>query len=279
MILWFNGTLHASSTGLVDALDHGLTVGDGGFETCEILSGRAFALTRHIRRLEHTARGLGIEPPPEDTLREAVSAVEQAWLAAYGQDFGRLRITWTAGPGPLGSERIPGEGTLIVAAGHAAAPAPVKVQVVPYTRNERSAVAGLKTTSYAENVVALAYAAERGAGEAIFANTRGELCEGTGTNVFIERDGVLLTPPLDAGPLAGITRALVLEWAAEAGVEAREQSLPLEAIHECDHAALTSSTRGMVPIIAVDGRELEPGPATLAFAAEFDRRSRAQIDP
>ena len=87
--------------------------------------------------------------------------------------------------------------------------------MVPWVRNERSAVAGLKTTSYAENVVALAYAKERGAIEAVFANTRGELCEGTGSNVFVVRDGVVWTPPLDSGCLAGITRALAVEWCRE----------------------------------------------------------------
>ena len=83
--------------------------------------------------------------------------------------------------------------------------------VVPWPRNERSAVAGLKTTSYAENVVALAHATERGAGEAIFANLAGNLCEGTGSNVFVGVDGRLVTPPLSSGCLAGITRELVLE--------------------------------------------------------------------
>ena len=88
---------------------------------------------------------------------------------------------------------------------------------MPWVRNERAATAGLKTTSYAENVIALASRQEPGALEAIFANTRGELCEATGSNVFVVIDGVVRTPPLDSGCLAGITRELVLEWCRATG--------------------------------------------------------------
>ena len=87
-----------------------------------------------------------------------------------------------------------------------------KVVVVPWTRNERAATAGLKTTSYADNVVALAHAKARGATEALLMNTAGLLCEGTGSNVFVVLDGELVTPPLSSGCLAGVTRALVIEW-------------------------------------------------------------------
>ncbi|WP_420114719.1 aminotransferase class IV [Pseudactinotalea sp.] len=277
-LLFVDGTFHDPRTPLVSALDHGVTVGDGVFETCELIDGRTFALTRHVQRLQRSAEGLGLDAPDESRVRAAVDAVEQRWQADGG-GMGRLRITWTAGYGPLGSDRLAGAGTLIVAAGGARPAGPVRVAVAPWVRNERSAIAGLKTTSYAENVVALAYAKERGAGEAILGNTRNELCEGTGTNVFLEVDGGFVTPPLDSGALAGVTRALVLEWASDAGIEVREEARPLAAIHATRHAALTSSTRGMTPIVAVDDRELEPGPLTLRMGEEFHRRSREQLDP
>lgn len=278
-LLLVDDEFHDPRTPLLSALDHGVTVGDGVFETCELLEdGVTFALTRHLQRLERSATGLGLEPPPQDRVRHAVGRVEERWRAEGG-GLGRLRITWTAGFGPLGSDRVPGEGTLVVAAGPAREPGPVRVAVAPWVRNERSAIAGLKTTSYAENVVALAWARERGADEAVLANTRDELCEGTGTNVFVETDGEILTPPLSSGCLAGVTRALVLRWAGDAGVPVRETSLPLDAIRTAPHAALTSSTRGMTPIVAVDDRTLEPGPLTLAMATEFRRRSREQLDP
>lgn len=280
MIVWFNGSLQPTSAGLIDALDHGLTVGDGVFETCEIRQGRVFALTRHVHRLVRSATGLVISRPDVDQVRAAVDQVMEQWCAQSSTDeLGRLRITWTDGPGPLGSERLDTPGTLVVAAGPTQAPTPVRVRVVPWTRNERSAVVGLKTTSYAENARALAYAAEHGDGEAIFGNNRDELCEGTGTNVFIESGGVLYTPPLDSGCLAGITRELVLEWAGDYGIEVRERTMPLPAIQEAEHAALTSSTRGLVPIAAVDGRALQPGPATLRLGPEFTARSVREVDP
>ena len=113
--------------------------------------------------------------------------------------------------------------------------------IVPWTRNENGALAGLKTISYAANVRALAYAHERGAGEAIFANTQGNLCEATGSNVFLVRDGVLITPPPSAGCLLGVTRALLLELGARgSGIATEERDVPIDA--------LAQSRRG-VPVV------------------------------
>lgn len=277
-LLYVDGAFRSPREPMISALDHGLTVGDGVFETCELRAGGAFALTRHLRRLEHSAAGLGLDAPDEGRIRDAVEAVVARWVADGG-GHGRLRITWTAGYGPLGSDRSPGADTLIVAAGPTKDPGPMAVAVAPWVRNERSAVAGLKTTSYAENVVALAYAHRMGANEAVFGNTRDELCEGTGTNVFIETEGEILTPPLASGCLAGVTRALVLAWAADAGIPVVERVLPLSTLHTTPHAALTGSTRGMTPIVAVDERVLQPGPLTLAMGEEYQRRALEDIDP
>lgn len=279
LILWFDGRLRDPATPLVQAVDHGFTVGDGVFETCEVVQGRVFALTRHLARLRRSASGLGLSLPSEDVVRSAVGEVADAWAASAGQAPGRLRITVTGGPGPLGSDRGEAAPTLVVAAAGARPPGPVRVHVVPWTRNERSAVAGLKTTSYAENVVALARAREQGADEAIFANSRDELCEGSYSNILVETGSELLTPPLSSGCLAGVTRELVLEWAADSGVPVREVTLPLSAIHEARHAALTSSLKGVVPIVAVDGRPLTPGPLTERMSDVFDARRAETIDP
>lgn len=275
VVLWFGGRLRDPEEPIVRATDHGLTVGDGVFETCELAAGQPHALTRHLRRLERSALGLGLAPPDPDEVRAAVGAVAAEW----GEGMGRVRILWTAGPGPLGSGAAWGPGTLVVSASAAALPRPVSVAVAPWVRNERSAVAGLKTTSYAENVRALAWAHEQGADEAILGNTRGELCEGTGTNVFLELDGVLATPPLASGCLAGVTRELVLEWALAEGVEIGERTLALEEIHRAPAVALTSATRGMVPVTAVDGRRIEAGPLTARVAEIYVRRHAAEMDP
>jgi branched-chain amino acid aminotransferase len=270
--LWVDGRVVADETPVVRADDHGLVVGDGVFETCRVERSGVFALTRHLRRLKASADGLGLDYD-EDRVREGVAAV-----IANAPGRGRLRITITAGPSPYGSGRGGAEPTVLVALAPLRDWAPADdVVVVPWTRNERAATAGLKTTSYADNVVALAYAHERGAAEAIFANTRGELCEGTGSNVFFEYDGRLVTPPLSTGCLAGITRELLLEWVPEID----EVTLPVETLARSREAFLTSTTRDVQAIRTVDGRALDdaPGPLTRRAAEVFARLSAADLDP
>ena len=204
MKAWVDGALVDLAQARVSILDHGLLVGDGVFETLRVYRGTPFAWTRHLERLYTSARGLGIEPPDAALLRAAASDV----LAANALVEGRLRITVTAGIAPPGSGRGNAPPTAFVVA-FPIEPAATRIDVVtvPWTRNEKGAIAGLKTISYAANVRALAYAHERDAGEAIFANTQGNLCEATGSNVFVVRDGALLTPPASAGR-AGRTSAL-----------------------------------------------------------------------
>lgn len=274
--VWVDGLLTSAEEAHVSALDHGLTVGDGVFETCKITNGVPFALTRHLRRLERSATGLGLPCPEEGWLRQAVGEV----LAAGALPLGRLRITWTAGRGPLGSDRYPGPGTLLVAAAPTAPwPQQVTAVTVPWTRNERSATAGLKTTSYADNVVALRAARERGAHEALMANTRGQLCEGTGTNVLVTVDGELLTPPLSSGCLAGITRELLLEWAGEEGLPVREADVDMELLADAEEVLLASSSRDIQPLTVLDGRHLVTGEIGRAAVELFTRRSAADMDP
>ncbi|GAA1896628.1 aminotransferase class IV [Lapillicoccus jejuensis] len=278
---WVNGALVDPAEASLSAVDHGVTVGDGVFETAKVVDGRPFALTRHLDRLDRSVAGLGL--PPVDRAR-VLAGVKAVLDATDPIAFGRLRFTVTGGAGPLGSDRTGSELTYIVtSAPQALPPASGKVTVVPWTRNERAATAGLKTTSYADNVIALARAKEVGAMEAIFANTRDELCEATGSNVFVVPDsasGLVLTPPLDAGPLAGITRGLVLEWGRAAGVDVREQALPLDVLRTADEVFLTSSIKDVFPVHAVDDRELPaPGPVTARLAEVFAARSAEDVDP
>lgn len=274
--VWLDGVLVDAAEAQVSALDHGLTVGDGVFETCKVVDGVPFALTRHLRRLARSAEGMGLPAPDDAMLHQAVADV----VGVFPIPFGRLRITWTAGPGPLGSDRYPGNGTLLVAATPVAPwPDDVAAATVPWTRNERSATAGLKTTSYAENVVALLAARERGASEALLANTRGELCEGTGSNVVVILDGELLTPPLESGCLAGITRELLLEWGRAEGLPVREQTLPFDVLQEAPEVLLTSSTRDVQPLALLDGRRLQRGELGRAAAELLARCSARDPDP
>ena len=272
-VVWLNGAIVPESVACVSVRDHGLLVGDGVFESVRITAGQAFAVGRHLARLARSAAALGLELPGTGELREAVGAV----LAATGIVEGRLRITATSGRGGFSSARPSGPATVVVAAEESPPWSPhVAVITVPWPRNERGAVAGVKTISYAENVRALQRAHAAGAGEAIFANTRGELCEGTGTNVFLVLEGRLLTPPLSAGCLAGVTRDLALEI-----TDATEQTVPLAALAEAQEAFLTSTTRNVHPISAVDGAPLPacPGPATSGAQQAFADLMAETLDP
>ena len=263
-------------TPAISVLDHGLTVGDGVFETVKAVHGRPFALSRHLNRLSSSAKGLGLPEPDHDLVRTAVSTV----LADVRDPLVRIRITWTAGPAPLGSDRgDPADyagPTLVVAVSDGVSRADsVAVATVPWPRNERGAVAGLKTTSYAENVVALADAHRRGASEAVFANTRGVLCEGTGSNIFYVLDGQVVTPTLSSGCLAGVTRALVIQWC-----DVVESDGPMEVLQQADEVFLAGTTRDVQPVHRVDERDLgAAGPLTQQVVETFARRAAENEDP
>lgn len=258
----------------VSAFDHGLTVGDGVFETVLVVDGRPYALSRHLARLAISAQGLLLPSPDLDLVRRATQELLAATDSASGPH--RLRITYTGGPSPLGSERGQGPQTLFLATAPVAKRAASSaIATVPWTRNERGALAGLKTTSYADNVVALAYAHDRGADEAIFANTAGDLCEGTGSNVVVAVGGRLVTPPLSSGCLAGVTRALVLEWCS-----VDEAAVSMADFRSADEVFLTSTTRDVHPVHAVDGRTLvAPGPMTAAAMSSYAAHAADGIDP
>ena len=257
----------------ISVLDHGFTVADGVFETLKVVPEGAFALTRHLRRLAESARALGLADPDPGVIRDAVAAV----LHGAPRDvLGRLRITYTGGVAPLGSDRGDAVPTLVVAFAPVTPwPATTTAVTVPWPRNERSALAGVKSTSYAENVIALQRAHAAGASEALLENTRGELCEGTGTNVFIVLEGRLLTPPLSSGCLAGITRELVIEWFG-----AVEEPLPMDVLTVADEVLLTSSTRDVHPVVRVDAREWPgAGPIGTDLRSAFSTRAADDIDP
>ncbi|MFJ3664278.1 aminotransferase class IV [Streptomyces sp. NPDC090119] len=273
MSIWLDGALRDATTASVSVFDHGLTVGDGVFETLKAVDGKPFALTRHLDRLTRSARGLGLPDPDHDEVARACAAV----LAANPMPLGRLRVTYTGGQAPLGSERGAHGPTLVVAVSETTRrPDSTAVVTVPWVRNERGALTGLKTTSYAENVVALARAREQGASEALFANSVGQLCEGTGSNVFVVLDGEIHTPPVPSGCLAGITRALTVQWTG-----AKETDLPLDVLERADEIFLTSSLRDVQAVHRVDGRELPgaPGPVTAKAMRIFEERSAADANP
>lgn len=256
----------------ISVADHGFTVGDGVFEAVKVVRGEPFALTRHLRRLARSATALGLPEPDEAVVREGVAAV----LGAEPRETGRLRITFTGGPAPMGSGRADHAPTLVVAVSDLApSAAMVDVHVVDQPRNERGVLAGVKSTSYAENVVALAEAARHGAQEAVFGNLAGHLCEGTGSNVGYVVGGEVRTPTLASGCLAGITRELMLEWA-----EVVEVDEPLAVVAGADEVFLMSTTRDVQPVRRWAGRELPaPGPVTRHLQERWREREAEQPDP
>ena len=272
-LVWIDGKLVGASEATVSVFDHGLTVGDGVFETLKAVDRQPFATRRHLERLRRSADGLGLRLPyTEHELGVAMSQV----LASHDAGLLRVRITVTGGAAPLGSERSVANATVVVAAGPLAAAAPsTAVRVAPWPRNERGAMAGIKTTSYAENVVALAYAKARGATEAIFATTTDLLCEGTGSNVFVGVGGRLLTPPLASGCLAGVTRDLVLE-----ATDAIEEDIPMATFLAADEVFLTSTGRDVQPVHQVDDRTLPTlGPITETAIRAFRQLAASTPDP
>jgi branched-chain amino acid aminotransferase len=275
--VWVDGELRPGGASGLSPFDHGFTVGDGVFETLVVEDGTPFAARRHLGRLRRSAAGLGLAVPrSDDELRAAMAAVVEAGGLTTGR--ARLRLTVSSGAGPLGSGRGAAS-TVVVAAGPVIQRgSTASVVVVPWTRNEHSAVVGIKTTSYAENVVALARAHESGASEAVFANTAGNLCEGAGSNVFVVLDGQLVTPPLAAGCLAGVTRELICELL---DADVVERDVPIGDLARVEEGFLTSSTREVQPIDAIDGRPLAAvgGPHTTAAAIALAELKARDVDP
>ena len=272
-LVWINGTATPQRDASIHAFDHSITVGDGVFETIEAANGKPFALRRHLARMRRSAAAMFIDPGFTDA--ELTHAIEQV-LAATPTD-GLIRLTVSAGMGPLGSGRYEGAATVIIATAPGKSwPESTNIITVEWPRNERGALTGIKSTSYAENVLALRRALAADASEAIFANTVGNLCEGTGSNIFIEMAGRLITPPLSSGCLAGVTRELVLEIS-----DVEELDVPMSALMSTSEAFVTSTTRDVLAVAHIDGIALPsaPGPLTVAAAAAFAELKSKNSEP
>lgn len=271
--VWIDGKVTLAGLATVDATDRGFQLGDGVFETVRVEGARAFALGRHLARLRIGAARLGIDLPWDDATIRA--ACEKTIAAASGpatdqrradDPLLRLRITVSGGVGSVHAARADLTPTLAISVAPAdPSGAIADVVTMEHGINEHSPIAGVKTTSRADYLARLALAHERGASEAVLANTAGVLCEGTGSNVFVTVGGRLCTPSLRTGCLAGVTRDLVCDL-----VEVVERDdLTLDHLRNAPEAFLTSTMRAITPIASVDGRPLRtaPGPLTEAASA------------
>jgi branched-chain amino acid aminotransferase len=275
--VWLDGRLLDEEAARLSIWDHGFLVGDGVFETLRVYGGQPFALAEHLERLSESAVEMRIPPPVAEELEAAAREVLEA------NDLGeaRLRITVTSGTGPAGLARGSARPTVLVVALPVTPWPPASTAVISQVRrNAESPLAGVKTTSLAESVIAFAEARDSGADEALLLNTAGDLCEATTANVFVVRGGVVQTPSLESGCLAGITRDHVLRLCIDNGIEAHERRLPAALLAEADEAFLTSSTREVQPLVAVDGRSIgagEPGLLTRGLAAAYAAMVAARL--
>jgi branched-chain amino acid aminotransferase len=272
-----NGAVVPAEQARVSVLDTGFTFGDGVYETLRTYGGRPFELGRHLARLRASAARLGIEVPAGDgELRARLDALLER--ADHGESFIRLIVTRGVGDCSYHFERVQGPTVVMFARPHEAIPdrayrEGVDVAVVSVRRNHPDALdPAIKSINLLNNVLAVREAQARGAIEAILLNQRGEVAEGASSNLFVVRAGRVVTPPLDAGILAGITRDLVIELGPAAGHPVHERPLSVGELLEADEAFLTSSLKEVAPIRAVDGRPIgdgRPGPATLRLLRAY----------
>lgn len=265
--VWIDGQLVRSEQAAISVIAPGVQLGLGVFEALSVVGGEAFALTRHLRRLARSAEIVDLNVPFTDfELREAVATV----IAADPQAT-KVRITVSASPG---------DAAPVVAVNgvrQAEWPATARVVLSSYVRNERSPSTGAKTTSYADNVLALAAARRAGADEALLCDSNGFLSEGTASNVFVVVDDELCTPSLANGGLGGMTRELLCEIMP---VHLRDD-LTVTDLRAAPEVFITSSTRGVHPVEFIDGEAVPrcPGPATTAAADAFVALRARTLDP
>jgi len=268
--VYLNGELVAAEQAALPALDRGLLYGYGLFETMRSYGGRVFRLAEHYRRLEAGAEMLAIPVPL--TLAALEEAVE-ATLARNGLPDAYVRLTVTAGPGGDG-----GNASVILFAREVTEYPPelrergMAAVVSAVRRNETSPLARVKSLNCLDNLLAREEARRSGAGEALLLNTRDFIAEGAASNVFLVRNGTLVTPGVEAGALPGITRQAVLELAGEEGIEVVETSLALSDLAGAGEAFLTNSVMEVMPLVSVDGRPVgpgSPGPLTERLARRY----------
>lgn len=224
-------------------LDRGSILGLGLFETLLALDGKPVFLERHLARLRSACARLNWEISfPEFSEIIAELLVKNQLTAGRA----KLRITVTAGSGPLDDLRLGNDSKIwVTAQPPSVTPASVTAVISPWPRNEHSPLAGLKCASYAENLLALDHARCLGFAETLFLNTAGHLCEAATANLFLVKNGALFTPSLASGCLPGIAREIVLELAMHHDLEARQCILTREDLENADEVFTTSSIRGV----------------------------------
>lgn len=278
-----NGEFVRKEDAKVSVYDHGLLYGDGVFEGMRSYGGKVFRLEEHLRRLWDSARAISLEIPiARDVLARQVGEA----LKINDIEDGYIRLVVTRGAGTLGLDpnRTSNPQVIIIADHISLYPDELyekglEIVTVATIRNHPAALSPrIKSLNYLNNILAKIEGLKAGCVEALMLNQRGEVAECTGDNIFIVRDGVLSTPPKDAGILEGITRSAVIELAEAAGVPFREQALTRHDIYVADECFLTGTAAEVIPVVKLDGRPIGegiPGPITKDLMRRFLRLTRS----
>ncbi len=281
-VIYLNGRFVEKGEAAVSPFNRGLLYGDGLFETMRSYGGKVFALDRHLARLGASARFLRIDVPfgaaeVEEILEELL---DRNYLAD-GDGRIRLNLIRGRGAGGLLPDGESGTEVMITAEGVPGGLESIRREgialalITALRVDAGSPLARHKTLHYLPSVLGLMEARDRGGDEGLFLNNLGNVCEGTTSNIFIVKDGLLKTPPLSAGILPGITRAVVLESAPRLGIRAVEGDVTVEELFGADEIFTTGSVKEVVPVIRVDEKRYPIGPVTRKIQNDY-RRSVAE---
>ncbi len=280
--VYISGQLYDKDDAKISVYDHGLLYGDGVFEGMRIYGGKVFRMQEHLDRLWNSAKAIWLEiPMTPDDLAKAVDET----VAANGLVDGYVRLVVTRGAGTLGLDpnRTSNPQVIIIADKITLYPQEyyengLEIITVSTMRNHPAALSPrIKSLNYLNNILAKIEGLQAGCEEALMLNHKGEVAECTGDNIFLVKRGQLLTPPIDAGILEGITRAVVIELAAEAGITVREIPLTRHDVYIADECFLTGSAAEVVPVVKVDSRRIgdgRPGPVTRQLMTRFHEVTR-----
>ena len=277
MKVWLNGKLVEESKAVLTVLDHGTLYGDGVFEGIRIYGGKVFKCQAHVDRLFDSARAIRLAVPY--TKQELTDAMDEAVRANNLQD-GYIRLLVTRGKGTLGLSpfKCPDPNTVIIADSIELYPEEMyrhgmAVIIAKTLRTSaRMVPPAAKTMNYLNNILAKIEAVDAGVAEAIMLNDAGNVAECTGDNLFIVESGCVMTPPLDAGILPGITRAIVLRLAQEQGFDNAEETISPDRLYEADECFLTGTAAEIIGVTKIDDRQIGTGtvgPITQQLLAAF----------
>ena len=285
MRIWLDGEIVAVEEAKISVFDHGLLYGDGVFEGIRVYNGRIFKASEHIQRLFESAKACRLQVPlTADQLFSAMRATLEA-NSITGDGYVRLVVTRGVGSLGISIHKTASPSVFIIADSIALYPAEVYERglhciVSSIARNHANTTSPrVKSLNYLNNVMAKADAMEVGADEAIMLTTDGFVCECTGDNLFLIRNGVLMTPPSSMGILEGVTRGIVMELARRRGIDVREEMLIRHDLYVADECFGTGTAAEIVPITQIDGRPVGsglPGPVTKQLIQDFiDYRTKA----